>query len=45
MTLVLQFGQNYVKFIIKNLTTADSKQTILWKVSKVDNGNQRVNAK
>ena len=24
-------------------TTADNKQTILWKVSKIDNGDQRVN--
>ena len=43
MTLVLDFGQNYLKLSYKlYLITADNRQTILWKVSKVDSGNQRV---
>ena len=43
MTLVLDFGQNYLKLSYElYLITADNKQTILWKMSKVDSGDQRV---
>ena len=47
MTLILDSVQNDSKlsFIFYVYFIADNKQTILWKVPKVDNGVQRVNSK